>query len=254
MPLQTACMAAFDASSCTVNALAPGSGTASSARWLRLSTKTKPPARRHPRVAGTEPATGVRAGSLRGAGAGPGDARALGERYHVLCPENLDGKRDQNSLVLCCKERFEIHDPEWRGETTASVAGLVAGRRAEPAPRRGPPHARRRSIARDDPACEDGGRYVLASFHGDTNARDRARGGRARQARAAPGPAAPTPNDAALAAKPPKLVFGMDATTHAARPERAGRLALRRAPREARVVCRGVEPPARAHHVQRARL
>ena len=74
-------------------------------------------------------------------------------------------------------------------------------------------------IARDDPACEDGGRYVLASFHGDTNG-------------LATVPVVDALDKHALLLDPPRrrrttrrgsprkpprqLVFGMDANTHAA--------------------------------------
>ncbi len=39
----------------------------------------------------------------------------LNDRYHVLVPEQLDGKRDQNSLVLVSKNRFMVERPGMAG-------------------------------------------------------------------------------------------------------------------------------------------
>ena len=129
VPLQTACMAAFDGILVhLVNALAPGKwhgikremvASLNENKTARTLAILASPAYRTCDVVCVQEASAALARDLE-------THETLGERYHVLCPENLDGKRDQNSLVLCCKERFEIHDPEWRGETTASVAGLVA--------------------------------------------------------------------------------------------------------------------------------
>ena len=35
-------------------------------------------------------------------------AAVLSARYHVLAPEKLDGKRDQNSIILAAKSRFDV--------------------------------------------------------------------------------------------------------------------------------------------------
>ena len=262
VPLQTACMAAFDGILVhLVNALAPGKwhgikremvASLNENKTARTLAILASPAYRTCDMVCVQEASAALARDLE-------THETLGERYHVLCPENLDGKRDQNSLVLCCKERFEIHDPEWRGETTASVAGLVA-KDAPAGVAPGDLFATRvvDRIARDDPACEDGGRYVLASFHGDTNGLATVPVVDALDKHALLlDPAAPTPNDAARSPrKPPKLVFGMDANTHAAHVpnEKQGvshfaahleKLGL--------VSCWGVEPDPRVHTTFNAR-
>jgi hypothetical protein len=48
----------------------------------------------------------------------------LGSRYHVLAPEKLDGKRDQNSMILVAKARFE---PSGASEGATAVAGEKRG-------------------------------------------------------------------------------------------------------------------------------
>ena len=130
VPLQTACMAAFDGILVhLVNALAPGkwhgiklngcvSQRKQTARTLAILAS---PAYRTCDVVCVQEASAALARDLE-------THETLGERYHVPCPENLDGKRDQNSLVLCCKEALRDTDPEQRGETTASVAGWCESR------------------------------------------------------------------------------------------------------------------------------
>ena len=80
---------------------------------------------------------------------------ALESRYHFLVPAQLDGKRDQNSMILCSKERF------YEGGT--EITDAVIARLPEKAP-----------VAAGDLFVvsltdKDGTHFVLASFHGDTN-------------------------------------------------------------------------------------
>ena len=100
----------------------------------------------------------------------------LGAKYHVLSPNNLDGRRDQNSLVLAAKSRFEVATSGWSGEDTAKVTELLTASE-HPAPIDAGDLFVVRCVEKsheklDDCSGEvsDGGRrYLLASFHGDTN-------------------------------------------------------------------------------------
>uniref|UniRef100_A0A7S0EEX2 Endonuclease/exonuclease/phosphatase domain-containing protein n=1 Tax=Phaeocystis antarctica TaxID=33657 RepID=A0A7S0EEX2_9EUKA len=117
------------------------------------------------------------------------NAVSLGKTYSVISSSSLDGKRDQNSLILICKQYF---DPASVREHTAEV--MATFDKATP-------------VANGDllviSAVDVFGRsYLLASFHGDTNG------------------LATLPVLAAvhaLARRKPshRLVFGLDANTYA---------------------------------------
>jgi hypothetical protein len=158
----------------------------------------------------------------------------LGEKYHVFTPEALDGKRDQNSVILASKRRFErvIGDKEPDTDAAAAAAatageGVVAY------------HYRERSdevsLLLNDPSISGGkpvpvapgdvfaislsaeGQrdYLFASFHGDTN-------GLATVPVVA---AVQTLADANGATGPdaPILVFGLDANTYDIPDEESGK-------------------------------
>ncbi|KAK3243803.1 hypothetical protein CYMTET_38831 [Cymbomonas tetramitiformis] len=81
---------------------------------------------------------------------------SLGSSHHILVPEKLDGKRDQNSIILAKKATFTVEtvkevtsDIESSFDASVPVAGgdLFA-------------------VTIDD---VNGKKFVLASFHGDTN-------------------------------------------------------------------------------------
>ena len=82
-------------------------------------------------------------------------ATDLSERYHIFSPEKIDAKRDQNSLVLASKAKFT----GVFSELTASAIALL--------PEDAPVSAGDLLAAAVDGL--DGNKYVLASFHGDTN-------------------------------------------------------------------------------------
>jgi len=80
----------------------------------------------------------------------------LGERYQIIVSESLDGKRDQNSLILLSKAFF-------RASSVKELTGTVLGSFAHSVP-----------VSNGDLlviSAEDvlGRQYLLASFHGDTN-------------------------------------------------------------------------------------
>jgi hypothetical protein len=107
----------------------------------------------------------------------------LSAKYHVLTPEAMDGARDQNSVVLLAKERFDVDAEEWRGEDTAAATRLAMEARDALAP--GDLFVVRcvERLDEDEMDAMDamdgegvGGarlngrrRFVVASFHGDTN-------------------------------------------------------------------------------------
>ena len=117
------------------------------------------------------------------------NAASLGQRYAVVSSSSLDGKRDQNSLILLCKQYFDVGSVR---EHTAEV--MATFDKATP-------------VANGDLLVISavdvfGRRYLLASFHGDTNG------------------LATLPVLAAvhaLAQQMPshRLVFGLDANTYA---------------------------------------
>merc|ERR1719424_1160379 len=84
------------------------------------------------------------------------NAVSLGRTYSVISSSSLDGKRDQNSLILLCKQYFDAASVR---EHTAEV--MATFDKATP-------------VANGDllviSAVDVFGRsYLLASFHGDTN-------------------------------------------------------------------------------------
>lgn len=255
VPLQTACMAAFDGILVhLVNKLAPGKWHGVKREMVKALNENKTrrtldilasPAYRSCDVFFVQEAAAALVRDLE-------SHEDLGERYHVLYPEKLDGKRDQNSLVLCSKKRFDVDDPSWRGETTAAATGFVA--KDAPA-----------GVAPGDLFCvrvverasfgkEDGGRYVLASFHGDTNGLATIPVVDAVDKHATlPDPE--TPNDATPRA-PPRLVFGMDANAHATHEEGKKQGVSDFAAHLEKiglVSCWGVQPDPRAHTTFNAR-
>lgn len=81
--------------------------------------------------------------------------KELGEKYHILLPEDTDPKRNQNSMVLLSKAKFP---PSFKEVTAEVVKELASGS----------------SVERGDllaVAVQDalGKEYIVASFHGDTN-------------------------------------------------------------------------------------
>ena len=259
VPLQTACMAAFDGILVhLVNALAPGKWHGVKREMVASLNENKTertldiltsPAYSTCDVVCVQEAAAALVRDLA-------SHAALGERYHVLYPEKLDGKRDQNSLVLCSKKRFDVDRPEWRGETTALVAGFVA--RDAPASVAPGDLFAVRVVEWDARDSKHGGRYVLASFHGDTNGLATIPVVDAVDKHALLlDPEAPTPSDEARAPRaPPRMVFGMDANTHVAHEEgKKQGVASFAAHLERRglVSCWGVEPDPRVHTTFNAR-
>jgi len=82
--------------------------------------------------------------------------KALGAKYHVIGPEDVDPNRDQNSLVLLSKLKFP--SATYRELTASALKVLGTNSPVE----RGDLLA----IFAQSAAGED---FVLASFHGDTN-------------------------------------------------------------------------------------
>lgn len=170
----------------------------------------------------------------------------LSQRYHVLAPEKLDGKRDQNSVILASRARFDVSAASagdrtqeasgsraagelsdefegWEGEITSEVSKFL-GSVNKPSPVAPGDLFVVRVVGRgfdEAETCAEKGegkrRLVLASFHGDTNglatipvidAVDKwMRLMAVDDAEAAGQPASAPP--------PPLLVFGIDANTYA---------------------------------------
>uniref|UniRef100_A0A7S4QTB0 Endonuclease/exonuclease/phosphatase domain-containing protein n=1 Tax=Alexandrium monilatum TaxID=311494 RepID=A0A7S4QTB0_9DINO len=86
----------------------------------------------------------------------------LSARFHVLVPAELDTKRDQNSLILASKSRFDVGGIE---EVTAETAKRVkdAGGAALAV---GDLYA---AVVRPAAGSPDATPCLLASFHGDTD-------------------------------------------------------------------------------------
>eukprot|EP00638_Chattonella_subsalsa_P000691 CAMPEP_0117756736 /NCGR_PEP_ID=MMETSP0947-20121206/14276_1 /TAXON_ID=44440 /ORGANISM="Chattonella subsalsa, Strain CCMP2191" /LENGTH=520 /DNA_ID=CAMNT_0005576421 /DNA_START=133 /DNA_END=1695 /DNA_ORIENTATION=+ len=115
-------------------------------------------------------------------------SRYLGERYEILCPEKLDAKRDQNSVIMVKKGLFD--------QTTAEE---ITNQIADQFPSNCP-------VADGDLYAVkirgmDGLDYVLASFHGDTNG-------------LATIPVVNATHSIVWAMGHPRLIFGMDANTY----------------------------------------
>ena len=86
----------------------------------------------------------------------------LASKYEVIAP-NTSGKRDQNSVVLLAKDKFDC-------QSVADVTADVQGKFEENTPV-AEGDLLTFTVKSKDEACvtEDVGHYVLASFHGDTN-------------------------------------------------------------------------------------
>jgi len=115
--------------------------------------------------------------------------RALGERYDILTPAQMDSKRDQNSVIFVRKGLFDVASAV---EITADVAAQFPDKC---------PVAPGDLFAVMLKDTKNGLDHVLASFHGDTNG------------------LATVPVVAALHAELwrrgcPRLVFGLDANTY----------------------------------------
>lgn len=103
----------------------------------------------------------------------------LGARYHVLAPEKLDGKRDQNSIMLVAKSRFSISDDDWTGEVTAEILNILESPGGTVPIAAGDLFVVRCvervvgssevGLDSEDSRSTTGRRFLLSSFHGDTN-------------------------------------------------------------------------------------
>ena len=114
----------------------------------------------------------------------------ISERFHVVAPHELDGKRDQNSCIFLSKAKFP--DGDKAVEITADIeANFPKGVKV--------PVAKGDIIALNV-ADVDGNVYVIASFHGDTNG-------------LATIPVL-TAFDKTVGGSGKKLIFGMDANTY----------------------------------------
>ena len=99
-------------------------------------------------------------------------------RFHILSPESLDVKRDQNSIILLSKSRFYVDGSSpvtsWEGEITSQVSALLSDKAAvadgdlfvvrcvmkPTASQQSESSSHRQSSYR---------RFILGSFHGDTD-------------------------------------------------------------------------------------
>ncbi len=115
---------------------------------------------------------------------------ALHDKYAVAAPANLDGKRDQNSLILLDRRRFPDGAAP-AADATARVLARVGGDWVAPG-----------DLLAVAVADADGIGWLLASFHGDS-------GGLSTQP-------ALRALDAAARAEFPRhvLLAGLDANTH----------------------------------------
>jgi len=83
----------------------------------------------------------------------------LGSRYHVVVPSDVDTQRDQNSMILLSKARFP-HGPQ--EEVTADILHALEFGGSRAPLERGDLLA---IMAQDT----SGEKFLIASFHGDTN-------------------------------------------------------------------------------------
>ena len=81
--------------------------------------------------------------------------KELSQTYFLLVPDNFDGKRDQNSIILVDRRRFIAASSV---EVTQLVAEHVGGKFLEPGDLL--------AVSIDD---IHGARWLLVSFHGDSN-------------------------------------------------------------------------------------
>ena len=217
IPLQLACMAVFDGILVhVVNLLAPGKWHDVKSEMVQSLNKNK--TKRTLEILASPVYASCDCLLIQEAAAAfVGDLTKhdiLSSKYHILVPEKLDGKRDQNSLVLASKERFLIDDEGWSGEVTDFITNLIA--KDAPAGVAPGDLFAVKCVDKQHVDSADSGRCVLASFHGDTNG-------------LATVPVMdavdkfvklldvnqPTPSDDnGLPRVPPTLVFGLDANTH----------------------------------------
>uniref|UniRef100_A0A7S1HN58 Phosphodiesterase n=1 Tax=Hemiselmis andersenii TaxID=464988 RepID=A0A7S1HN58_HEMAN len=114
--------------------------------------------------------------------------QGLGSKYMVLRPYVLDGYRNQNSMILARKDKFIEGS---RADLTEQVGRLAGGRWTAPG-----------DLCAIAIKGVDGSRYLLASFHGDTNG-------------LATIPVLKALNEAFTKSYPDHIViFGLDANTH----------------------------------------
>jgi hypothetical protein len=84
---------------------------------------------------------------------------AIASVFHMMTPEQMDGKRDQNSVLLLNKQRWDVAEAV---EVTDAIVGQLDG-------------SSKKSVAPGDLfalKCKEaisGDMYLLVSFHGDTN-------------------------------------------------------------------------------------
>jgi hypothetical protein len=155
----------------------------------------------------------------------------LGDQYHVFTPEALDGKRDQNSVILASKSRFQhiVGDKE-QAKTSAGEGAVVyhytevsdqvsalledasinGGKPVPVAP--GDVFAIRLTPKMGTSVVTDQLDYLLASFHGDTNG-----------LATVPVVAAVQRLADADGGTSPTLVFGLDANTYDIPDEESGK-------------------------------
>ena len=118
---------------------------------------------------------------------------ALGAQYHIAASSSLDGKRDQNSIILLRRDYFDLNTlQEHTSEVMAALQSVEGGK---PVP-----------VANGDVfviSVHDifGRPYLLASFHGDTNG-------------LATKPVLAAVDAAARARPGHTLLFGLDANTY----------------------------------------
>ena len=150
------------------------------------------------------------------------------EKYHILSPETLDGKRDQNSIILAASCRFSKESSKkcsqtWGGEISAQIIGLIDDVKSAPVAAGDlfvvccqEKVSKTSKLSNIKPAHQHGQRFIFASFHGDTDG-----------LATIPVVSAVkkymtllTSDESAVAAGigsapcPPLLVFGMDANTY----------------------------------------
>jgi len=150
------------------------------------------------------------------------------EKYHILSPETLDGKRDQNSIILTASCRFSVVKSKncsqtSKGEITAQVTRLLDDGDSTPIT---PGDlfvvgcqekvTKTSNISDTELRQSQGQQYVLASFHGDTDGLATIPVVRAVQKYMTTLESDDLAADDGGVASPcsPLLVFGMDANTY----------------------------------------
>lgn len=86
-------------------------------------------------------------------------ASGLGKRYHIIAPSDMDATRDQNSIIMLKKDVFP-NGASYNEITSDVVSNFPEGVKVPVA------NGDILAITTED---KDNERYVLASFHGDTN-------------------------------------------------------------------------------------